>query len=381
MSNQVYETPLYSLAEKHGFKMGACFSFWQLKDEKYLAFMKDHFNSITCTNETKAYCLLDQQACQEAEDGMPRMNYFMADQMITWARENGLKVRGHVLVWDAFMKEWYFHEGYDSEKPFASKETIRARTRYYIDQVIRHFEEKFPGVIYCWDVVNEAIGDHADEWDGSTEMHIRTVRSGVDNLFKTHMGDDYVEYSFLCAKDTVDALGADIRLIYNDYNMYYPWKRKSAILLADSINHYAKDANGHYRKLCDGIGMQGYIGGYGKQQGCMDDNDIPDIIESIRQYAAPGLEVHITEMAIRNYENDAATLQKHADFCGKLYAAFRDVNTEEKNILTCVAIWGVQDHPNIQGYGYRMNGPYCGLIDENYNTKASFDAVYTQMSK
>ncbi len=379
MSENKYPISLSVLAQRHGFKMGACFSYWQLKDEQYLSIMKQHFSSITCTNETKAYSLLDQKACQEAPDGMPRMNYHMADEMIAWAWDNGLKVRGHVLVWDAYMKEWFFHEGYDSEKPFASKETLQQRTRYYIDRVIRHFEERFPGVIYCWDVVNEAIGDHEDEWDGSDERHIRTIRGGMENLYKTHMGNDYVEYSFLCARDTVEALGADIKLFYNDYNMYYPWKRASALVLVDSINHYAKDENGSFRKLVDGVGMQGYIGGYGKQQGCMDEKDIPDITESIRQYASPGLEVHITEMAIRNYENDDATLQKHADFCGKLYAAFRDVNTPEKNILTCVAIWGVMDHPGITGYGYRMNGPYCGLIDENYRYKASFDSVYNEI--
>lgn len=43
-------SPLYKLAEKHGFKMGACFSPWQLKNEQYLSFMKQHFNSLTCTN-------------------------------------------------------------------------------------------------------------------------------------------------------------------------------------------------------------------------------------------------------------------------------------------------------------------------------------------
>ena len=372
---------LYALAEKFGFKMGACFSPWQLKDEKYLSFMKQHFNSLTCTNETKAYSLLDQKASQEAADGMPRMNYRLADAMIGWARENGIGVRGHVLVWDAFMSEWYFHEGYDSQKPFASREVMQQRTRFYIDQVICHFEENFPGTIYCWDVVNEAIGDHPDEWDGSDARHIRTIRGGVDNLFKTHMGNDYVEFSFLCAKDTVDKLGVDIKLIYNDYNMYYPWKRDAAIELVKSINHYAKDEQGAFRKLCDGIGMQGYIGGYGKQQGCMDEKDIPDIEKAIRMYAAPGLEVHITEMAVRNYENAPDVMAKHADFYGKLFRMFRSVNTENERLLTCVAVWGVQDRPDIQGYGYRMNGPFCGLIDEHYRLKASFDAVHREMSK
>ena len=56
-----------------------------------------------------------------------------------------------------------------------------------------------------------------------------------------------------------------------------------------------------------------------------------------------------------------------------------DEDTEK--LLTCVAVWGVQDWPQIQGYGYRMNGPYCGLIDEHYQVKKSFDAVHRAMSK
>ncbi len=373
--------PLYTLTENHGFKMGGCFAYRHLKDEKYLAFMKQHFNSITCTNETKAYSLLDQKASKASDDGMPRMNYYQADKMVEWARDNGLQVRGHVLVWDAYMNDWFFREGYDTAKPYADQETVRARTKSYIEQVITHFEEKYPGVIYCWDVVNEAIGDNASEWDSKDERHLRTVRSGTDNLFKTHVGDDYVEFSFLCAKDTVEKLGADIRLFYNDYNMFSSNKRQAAIHLARSVNNYAMDENGNPRKLMDGMGMQGYIGGYGKQQGCMNESDLSRIEASIRLYAREGLEVHITEMAVRNYEKDEETIKKHADFCGKLFEVFREVNAGEAKPLTCVAFWGVQDNPYASDYSWRMNGPYGGLITEKYAVKTSFDAIHTVMSK
>ncbi|MBR6809065.1 MAG: endo-1,4-beta-xylanase, partial [Clostridia bacterium] len=145
-------SPLYALTNAHGFKMGGCFSLNQLKDSRYLDFMKLHFDSITCTNETKAYSLLDQKASQAAQDGMPVMNYWAADQMIQWARDNNIKVRGHVLVWDAYMSDWFFREGYKNDGAYADQETMRARTRYYIEQVVTHFEEKFPGTVYCWDV-------------------------------------------------------------------------------------------------------------------------------------------------------------------------------------------------------------------------------------
>ena len=371
-------TPLYTLAQDHGFKMGGCFAYRHLKDEKYLAFMKQHFNSITCTNETKAYSLLDHKASKAAQDGMPRMNYYQADKMVEWARDNGLQVRGHVLVWDAHMNDWFFREGYDTKNPYADRETVRARMKHYIEQVITHFEENYPGVIYCWDVVNEAIGE-GTEFDPRDQRHIRTMRSGKENPFLLYAGDDYVEFSFLCAKDTVEKLGADIRLFYNDYNMFSTAKRQAAIHLARSVNNYAMDENGNPRKLMDGMGMQGYIGGYGKQQGCMNKGDLTRIEASIRLYAKEGLEVHLTEMAVRNYETDAETVKAHANFCGQLFEVFKKINAGEHKPLTCVAFWGVQDNPNASEYSYRMNGPHGGLITEDYQVKTSFDAIHQVM--
>lgn len=93
---------------------------------------------------------------------------------------------------------------------------------------------KYPGVIYCWDVVNEAV---ADQNVGNDNRNLRK-----DNQFYKILGSDYVEQSFLYAKNTVDELGADIKLYYNDYNSFYKSKREEIVNLVKSINSYAKDA-------------------------------------------------------------------------------------------------------------------------------------------
>ncbi len=373
---------LYALAENYGFRLGACFSYDQLQDESYLNVMARHFNSITCTNETKAYSLLDQKASRRSKDGMPRMDFSNADRMISWAQKNGVGVRGHVLVWDAYMTGWFFHEGYADNKPIASQEVMRERLKSYIEQVITHFEEEFPGVIYCWDVVNEAIGDNPGEYDAGDPRHIRTVRSGQRNPFLDYVGDDYVEYAFLCASDTVKALGADIKLFYNDYNMFMNSKITPACKLIDSINHYALDENGEYRTLIDGIGMQGYIGGYGEQAGCLNDADIGRIEKAIRTYAARVDEVQITEMAVRNYDLDKA--KEHAAFYGKLFEMFKSINTQESAPLTAVCIWGINDIPVMNQWNYyswKLNSPYGGLLTEKNRIKTSFESVYAALQK
>ena len=369
--------PLWTLAEPYGFKLGGAFGFQDMNNRAFLEFLARHFNSLTCTNETKAYSLLDQQASRKAEDGMPRMNYYAADKMISWAQQHGIRVRGHVLVWDAYMTQWFFHEDYDQAKPVADRETLKARLASYIDQVMTHFEKKFPGVIYCWDVVNEAIGDNAGEYSAADPSHLRTTRNGEPNCFLEYLGDDYVEYSFLCARNTQEKLGADIRLFYNDYNLFFPAKRQAACALVKRIQSYATDEAGTPRSLIDGVGMQGYMGGYGTQDGCLSPSIISNVKLSITTYANLGLEVQLTEMAVRNF--DKTKVAEHDAFYARLFSdVFMKANSEEKNPLTAVCIWGLVDAPEfLKGnYVYNLNSPYGCLLTTDYKIKTCFDSVY-----
>ena len=378
---QAETEPLYTLAARFGMKMGAPLSYHQLLDTKYLSLVRSHFNSVTATNEMKAYSLLDEWASRRSADGMPVMNYKKADDMVAWARKNGIGVRGHVLVWDAYMLDWFFHEEYDVSKPYASRDTIRARTESYITQVITHFENKFPGTVYCWDVVNEAVGDQASEYKPTDPRHLRTKRSGKDNLFQKYMGNDYVERSFLYARNAVEALNADIRLYYNDYNAFFPDKATAIRILARNINSFSKDADGNPRKLLDGIGMQGYIGGYGTQDGCLQESHLDMIKKAIQSYEGLGLEVQITEMAVRNY--DPAQKDRHAAYYGKLFEMLAGLAKDGTGPLKAVSIWGLTDCPNEpkNSYVYKMNSPYGGLVDEKLDYKDAFRKVYQALDQ
>jgi len=370
---------LYTLTEEYGFRMGTCLSFGQMWDKNYLNLVAEHFNSVTMTNEMKAYSLLDERASRGAEDGMPVMNYRMADDMVAWAQKNGVGVRGHALVWDAYMLDWFFHEDYDPQKPYADRETMMRRTESYITQVVTHFEETFPGVVYCWDVVNEAVADSAGEYDAADPRHLRLTRNGADNLFQKYLGDDYVALSFLYARNVVEALGADIELYYNDYNAYFPDKARAILSLAESVNSYAQDEQGNSRRLLDGIGMQGYIGGYGVQAGCLEDSHLDMIRNAILGYAGQGLAVQITEMAVRNF--DKAQADRHADYYARLFRVFMSLNESGENPLNAVTIWGLTDYPNEPKgtYVYNLNSPYGGLVDEKLGYKDAFKRVYAAL--
>lgn len=382
-----YDSMAGLLAE-HGIRFGISIGYYTKDDYTMQSLIMQHFNSVTTTNEMKAYSMLDQKGSKQSPDGMPVIDFTEADKLVELAKDCGVQVRGHVLVWDAHMCNWFFREGYKSDAPYVDRDTMLVRLNSYITQVITHFEEKYPGVVYCWDVVNEAVGDSTSDYDVNDERHVRQKRNDENNPFYEVIGDDYVEISFLYAKDVVESLQSgnpdvDIKLFYNDYSTFHPTKRDAICKLVESINSYATDADGNYRKLCDGVGMQGYIGGYGTQNGCLNMDDISKITTAIEMYADLGVEVQLTEMAVRNYNNSLATIDKHAKYYKFLMRALVEVNSGEEKPLTGITIWGHSDMGNIDetSYSYKMNGPYCGLFTPGCYVKDAFYEVYVMLKE
>lgn len=364
------QTSFAELSSKYAYKFGTCISIDTVQNTAYQEMVKKDYNTITATNEFKAYSLLSQ--VQSMKANKPMMNYERADMIAEFAQANGIGIRGHVLVWDAYMKDWFFREGFRKDGAVVSKEVMEERLRSYITDVITHFETKYPGVVYCWDVVNEAVADGANEWVQGNSYHLRKTRGGAKNMFYETLGEDYVLFAFKCARETVNSLGADIKLFYNDYSTFYADKRGAICRLIKYLN---KD-----EKLCDGVGMQGYIGGYGRQEGCLNANDLVQIKQSIKMYSDLGVEVQLTEVAVRNYKNDESTMKKHALFCAKLIYAVQEAVLEGAN-FTGLTIWGIKDNPQLKerDYSYKMNGPYCGLYDNDLQPKESYYEVYNAL--
>jgi len=363
--DQLSSTPLYQLAEKHGFKIGTVVNPKSITNKAYADMVKNDFNSVTASNEFKAYSLLSQRDSIAKGNEMPAMNYWSADSIAQFAQENGIGIRGHVLVWDAYMPVWFFRQGFKNDGEFVSSDMMKKRLQYYIEEVVTHFETKFPGLVYCWDVVNEAVADGTNEAAAGDERRIRTSRSGTPNYFYQVIGPDYVELAFKYAREAANKVNPNIKLFYNDYNTFYSPKKEAIGKLLTSIN---KD-----EKLCDGLGMQGYVGGYGKQEGCMNPNDIKLFKEAIKFYSDMGLEVHVTELALRNYSPDYAA--DHENFYENFFKML--VSSAQNYNLTSVSIWGITDNPYLpkNDYSYKMNGPYCGLYNADCTKKPEYFKV------
>lgn len=366
LSSAVFGEGLKTYSANHKFTMGAGVSHAQLMDFDTMELLAEDFDTITATNEFKAYSLLSYRKSVENPKKLPVMDYTKADEMCYAADMCGLKIRGHVLVWDAYMPDWFFRKDFKTDGEFVNRKTMLSRLEYYITEVITHFETKFPGLVYCWDVVNEAVADSVAEADPSDKCRIRKTRGGNTNLFYEIIGKDYVLQSFQIARKVVNKLNPEIKLYYNDYSTFQSSKKQAIIELIKSLNKN--------QKLCDGMGMQGYIGGYGTQSMCMYKGDISMIKTAILEYADLGIDVQLTEMAVRNYKNEASFQKQHADFYQSLFEMFSSLNSGNENPLVSVSIWGLCDNPYLtkKDYSYRMNGPYCGIYDENFVPKESY---------
>lgn len=122
--------------------------------------IKYHFNSVTYSNLMKPSYFLDQKGSIEnynKGDVRPAVSFDTAIEGLEFCKENNIKMRGHVLVWHNQVPDWFFKKGYQGDGELVDRETMLMRLESYIKQVLTFMQEEYPGVIYAWDVVNEAV--------------------------------------------------------------------------------------------------------------------------------------------------------------------------------------------------------------------------------
>ncbi len=311
-----------------------------------------HFNSCTMTNLMKSSYILDKAGSQKnAKAGRedPALSFATIDPTLKWCAETGMKMRGHTLVWHTQAPDWFFREGYEDSGAYVSKETMLFRMESYIKQLLTYVQTEYPGVIYCWDVVNEAVEPSA--CDPDSFFMCRTENAGTPNPWYVTIGQDYVEMVFTYARKYA---APDVKLFYNDYNTFQ-FPKTTGIY---DLCKYLKD-----KGLIDGIGMQGYWG-----------IKYPDTIllkAAIKKFAELGLEIQITELSVSvDTENEAEfkkQAQKYADVFKMLLAL--DTQSGGPANITNVTLFGLVDH-------YRTGDTTNSRIfDEDYEPKPAYYAI------
>ena len=324
-------------------------------DEEYMALVKKHFNSVTLSNLMKSCYILQQKESQKSPDGMPVLDFRTIDDTLQWCMDNGLKMRGHTLVWHTQTPGWFFREGYLDDGEYVDKETMLARMESYIRQMLEHVQENYPGVVYCWDVVNEAVDP--DKGDKDSFFLCRKEFDDGPNPWYVTIGPEYVEAAFRFARQYA---AEDVKLIYNDFNTYDVIKRNAIFKLCKDLKE---------KGLIDGIGMQGYWG--------TDYPTVDKITDTIVAFSKLELEIQITELSVGIDEETPEQFEKQAKRYRSLFLNIRPLDTQAGGScnITSVTFFGLKDH---YVDGDKTN---ARLFDKDCNPKPSYDAVLEVFQK
>ncbi len=330
------------------FKIGTSVSKWNLELPIAKNELVKHYSSITAENGMKPMFALDMQENVENPqkyNTAPALCFDTYCMFLDFAKQNKIALRGHTLVWHNQTPLWFFKKDYslDEKAPLADKETMLARMESYIKGVLNFVQNEYPGVVYAWDVVNEAMEEKEDDGWRKKSLWYQTV------------GEDFVLYAFRFARKYA---APDVRLFYNDYNTFYPKKRE------DICNLILKPLM--EEGLVDGIGMQSHL--------VLKEHDLAEYEEALHCFGSLGLEVQVTELDIHCNDPGEESMQKLADMYCDLFAILVRARKQGKANVTSVTFWGMKDDESWLT-GFRKETSYPLLFGEKYEKKQAYNAV------
>ncbi len=279
------------------------------KNDGFRQMILTQFNSVTPENELKPENVLDRDTTLgnvSKYNESPALKFDAAKPILDFCKKNDIQMRGHTLIWYSQTPSWLFYENYDVNGQLASRDLMLKRMENYIAGVMEWCEKNYPGVIYAWDVVNEAAAD-----DGGMR----------DCYWMQTIGDDYVERAFEFARKHAPA---GVQLFYNDYNEYQDSKQADILAMLKPV---AEAGN------IDGMGMQSHI-----SSGLNVDN----YVASMKKYADElGVVIHITELDV-TAPKSVNPMYDQGVYMKKFFEAI--VAADKDGVpIECVTVWGLTD--------------------------------------
>lgn len=314
----------------------------------------EHFSSLTTENEMKFDSL------QPAEG---RFNYTVPDRVAAFAEANGMKMRGHALVWHRQNPAWLFQD--DQGEPVAA-DVLRERMRSHISNVVEHFK----GEVSAWDVVNEAIMNDGELRTGEEE------EDDQKSPWFAILGESYIADAFRFASEA----DPDALLFYNDYYNYLPARREAIYELLKGLLDDGVPVHG--------VGLQCHLN--------IEPSDNPEhpsyyqtvsnLEEAIELYSSLGLQVQITELDVSVYV--AGNTYEKEDFYteetftedvqarqAERYRALFEMFREHADVITTVSFWGVADDNTWLSEFSSGRTDFPLLFDTHHEPKPAYDAV------
>ena len=288
-----------TLAEKRGIFYGCAMKSLQIHDDPdFTAAVLRECNAIVPEYELKRIIL------QPEPD---RYDFAGGDLLADFAGKNGLRMRGHTLVWHIANPAWL-------ENELATAPSEKKPLLDYIEKVTTHYGKR----LEAWDVVNEAIGPEEGDLSGLR----------VSSPWHKAFGPDYVDHAFRAAREHAP----DAMLFYNDYGveMDGPWyksRRYATLKLLEGLRKRNVPV--------DAFGIQGHLIGFDTP---FDEKVYAHFLDEVVDL---GYKIAITEFDIsdRNGPADPAERDKGS---AELAKRFLDVTLDCK-ALTGIMSWGLSD--------------------------------------
>lgn len=329
------EESLRSLAEERGRYIGAILnSEWFNNSlgtdaDAYETIHKGQFNAVVAENEMKF---------DATEPSRDNFNFTKGDKLVTYAKANGMRVRGHALAWHSQVPSWVTSGNF-------SKTELLAILKNHIEKVVTHYK----GDVHEWDVVNEAINDNSTHgWRSENSVWYQTI------------GPEFIDSAFVWAH----AADPDAELCYNDYAI--EWGTASGSKAGFLLEQVDKWLAAGIPITC--VGTQTHIE--------ISHTSTPSNIKNLaKELAKRGLRLNITELDI-GFPNGSTQSQSDYEAQGKLYRQFMDVFLESSNMGEFM-IWGVSDK-----YSWldTQQGKTNGLIyDRSFNAKPAYDSLMASL--
>jgi len=287
-------------------------------DPGYRALLARDCGLIVAENEHKWYVL---------RPSADRYDFARADRLAAFARENGLGLRGHTLLWnrDEWSPKWLATHDFGA-RPRAAAERM-------LTDHIRTVADRYPEMA-SWDVVNETIDPATGELRGT--------------VFGKILGPELIDLCFHTAK----AAAPKARLVYNDYMNFGPTEathRAGVLKLLERL----KSRN----VPIDALGVQSHIGGGVDSPdidrfSAADQRDWRAFVDEVR---GMGLDLLITELDVNDKAMPADIVQRDAMVAG-LTRDYLDLMLDYRE-LKQVIVWGMADRYSwLQGTSSRRDG-------------------------
>jgi endo-1,4-beta-xylanase len=290
---------LRKLAAEEGLLYGTTISAAQIKgDRPFIDLVLQQAGLVVAENDMK-WEIMNRGSPGDDD-------YGPADVVAGFAKENGLVLRGHNLLWYHRTPKWFFD--------LSSRQEIERS----IVERIRQLAGRYRGTVHSWDVVNEPIEPKDGRSDG--------LRTGV---FLEMFGPEYLDIAYRVARET----DPSARLVVNDYDIELdaPEQEARRVALLRLVEQMRRSGT-----PVDAVGIQAHLSCTGGP---------PFSATRLRRFladlAAFGLTIQITELDVTD-EGAPADQAVRDRLVADTYSRFLDAALDEPAVKMVVT-WGLSD--------------------------------------